>query len=358
VVRRPQAALDLHYILTFYGSETSLEPQRVMGSVVRTLHAQPLLSRQAIETTIGSTTYNYLADSDLANQVEQVKVTPIALNLEELSKLWSVFFQTAYRLSMAYVANLVLIEADAETPQPALPVRRRNIYVRPFRDLYLEKVVASVPPDEEITSASSLIFSGRQMRGEVTLVRIGDAQFSPMRANLSDTRITLDLASEAPASGNLRAGVQAAQIIHRLMMGTPEFEHEGIESNVVAVALRPRIREAGGVYDIQVSAIQTDAEGNSFRSVAIRLLPDVGRRQRAVLLMNEYGVDADPDAYRYPAEPRGADGDTVTFIISPDISGEFLFRVEVDGAQSPLLLDENEASPTYHRYVQPRRSIP
>ncbi len=50
------------------------------------------------------------------------------LNLEELSKLWSVFFQTAYKLSMAYIANLVLIEADAETPRPTLPVRSRNIY--------------------------------------------------------------------------------------------------------------------------------------------------------------------------------------------------------------------------------------
>lgn len=359
VVQRPQAALDLYYLLTFYGSDSSLEPQRAMGSVVRTLHAQPVLSRQAIETTIGSSTYRYLADSDLAEQTERIKVTPITLNLEELSKLWTMFVQTAYRLSTAYVANLVLIEADVETPRPTLPVRRRNIYVRPFRDLYLDKVVAEDEPKEETTSASTLIFTGRQMRGEVTRVRIGEAEYTPLRANLSDTRITVDLASEAPTSGTLRAGVQAAQITHRWMMGTPEFEHEGIESNVVAVGIRPRIGiTGGGSFDIQVSAIQTDAEGNDFRTATIRVLPDLGRRQRVVLLMNEYGVDADPTAYRYPAEPRTSDGDTVIFIISPDIAGEFLFRVQVDGAQSPLELDENELSPTYHRYVQPRRSIP
>lgn len=357
VVQRPQAALDLHYILTFYGSDTSLEPQRVMGSVVRTLHAQPVLSRQAIENITGSSTFNYLADSDLADQVEKVKITPTPLNLEELSKLWSVFFQTAYRLSMAYVVNLVLIEADAETPQPTLPVRTRNFYVNPFRDLYVEKVVAATGPEEQITNASTLIITGRQMRGEVTRVSIGEAQFSPLRSSLSDTRITIDMASEAPVSGSLRAGIQAVQVIHRLMMGTPEFEHEGIESNVVAIMLRPRIRESGGVYDIQVSAIQTDADGNNFRTVTIRLLPDVGRRQRVVLLMNEYGVDTDPESYRYPAEPRSTDTDTVSFVISPDITGEFLFRVQVDGAQSPLEMDENELSPSYHRYVQPRRTI-
>jgi len=358
VLQRPQAALDLHYLLTFYGSDLSLEPQRVMGSVVRTLHARPMLSRQAIEDTIGSTTYNYLADADLAEQIAQVKVTPITLNLEELSKLWTMFVQTAYRLSMAYVANLVLIEADAETPQPTLPVRHRNIYVRPFRDPYLDKVVAATAPEEQITSASTVILSGRQMRGEITRLRIGAAEYSPLRPNLSDTRITIDLSTEAPASGNLRPGVQAVRLIHRSMMGTPEFEHEGIESNVVPLMLRPRIREAGGVYDIGVSGIQTDADGNTFRTVTVRLLPDVGRRQRVVLLMNEYGVDSDPAAYRYPAETRTADGDTATFVISPDITGEFLFRVQVDGAQSPLVLDENELSPTYHRYVQPRRNVP
>jgi hypothetical protein len=66
----------------------------------------------------------------------------------------------------------------------------------------------------------------------------------------------------------------------------------------------------------------------------------------------------DPQTYHYPAEPRGTDSATVDFIISPEISGEFLFRVQVDGAQSPLQLDEDELSPTYHRYIQPRRSIP
>ena len=32
-----QAALDLHYLLTFYGNEQALEPQRLMGSAIRTL---------------------------------------------------------------------------------------------------------------------------------------------------------------------------------------------------------------------------------------------------------------------------------------------------------------------------------
>ena len=40
VLQRPQAALDLHYLLSFYGNEELLEPQLMMGQVVRGLVAQ------------------------------------------------------------------------------------------------------------------------------------------------------------------------------------------------------------------------------------------------------------------------------------------------------------------------------
>ena len=33
--QRPQAALDLYYLITFYGDENQLEPQRLLGSVFR-----------------------------------------------------------------------------------------------------------------------------------------------------------------------------------------------------------------------------------------------------------------------------------------------------------------------------------
>jgi hypothetical protein len=359
VVQRPQAAIDLYYLLSFYGSESDLVPQRVMGSVVRTLHARPVLSRQAIEDTIASATFNYLVDSDLAEQIEPVKITPVPLSLEDLSKLWSMFVQPPYRLSTAYVANLVLIEAEEEIPRPSLPVRRCNVYVRPFREPVIEELTAAVPPAEQITSASTLVISGRKLRGEITQVLIGEAEYSPLRANLSDTRIALDLSTETPAGGSLRAGVQPLQVVHRLEMGTPPSEHSGVESDVAALMLRPRIRDTGGVYNIQVSAVHNDPDGNpSFREISVQVLPDVGRRQRAALLMNEYGVDADPEAYRFPAEPRSSDGDSLVFRIPHDMSGEFLFRVQVDGAQSPLVLDEDDTSPTYHQYIQPRRSIP
>src|SRR6202035_3433386 len=45
LLRKPQAALDLHYLLTFYGDESALEPQRLLGAVTLALHSNPNLAR-------------------------------------------------------------------------------------------------------------------------------------------------------------------------------------------------------------------------------------------------------------------------------------------------------------------------
>src|SRR6266702_8659206 len=128
VLQRPQVALDLHYMISFYGDESQLISQRMLGSVVRTFHAQPFLTRDRIRNPIGGATFPFLATSNLADEVELVKFSPLHLSLEELSKIWSVFFQIPYTLSVAYQGTVVLIESD-DIPQSALPVRDRKIYV-------------------------------------------------------------------------------------------------------------------------------------------------------------------------------------------------------------------------------------
>lgn len=129
LVQQPQLALDLHYLLSFYGDEATLAPQQLFGVTVRTLHVQPVLTRQNILDAIKNSE-QHLQGSTLADQVDLVRLTPLSLSLEELSKLWSVFFQTKYTLSVAYQASVVLIEGDS-TPQPALPVRQRNLVLVP-----------------------------------------------------------------------------------------------------------------------------------------------------------------------------------------------------------------------------------
>jgi hypothetical protein len=114
IEKRPQVPLNLNYLFSFYGNELELEPQRLLGSVVGALHAHPRLSPEAVHGTVERE--RHLRDSDLdfqVAQIENVKLTPISLSLEELSNLWSVFFQVPYALSVAYEAAAVLIEPGA-----------------------------------------------------------------------------------------------------------------------------------------------------------------------------------------------------------------------------------------------------
>ncbi|MFJ4359835.1 Pvc16 family protein [Streptomyces massasporeus] len=128
LVRRPAAALDLHYLISAYGEEAELVGQRLIGSVVRTLHEIPVLPRDIIEL---AGQRPHLNGSDLAEAVQRVRFTPTAMDVDETSKLWGMLHQTPYALSVVYQAVLVLIDGR-ETPVPAKPVERPEVRVLPF----------------------------------------------------------------------------------------------------------------------------------------------------------------------------------------------------------------------------------
>ncbi|HGG60184.1 MAG TPA: DUF4255 domain-containing protein, partial [Gammaproteobacteria bacterium] len=124
LVDRPRAALTLHYLLVFYGDAKALEAEKMLGATVRALHTRPTLSKQMIRDVMTEVRLG-LADSNLAEAPDRVRFTPAAISMDELSKLWSVFFQTPHALSVAYDANIIFIDAE-ETGPRAAPVLRRG----------------------------------------------------------------------------------------------------------------------------------------------------------------------------------------------------------------------------------------
>ncbi|WP_330292148.1 DUF4255 domain-containing protein [Streptomyces sp. NBC_00576] len=128
LVKRPAAALDLHFLISAYGEENELVGQRLIGSVVRTLHEIPILPKDVIEQAGEKP---YLAGSDLLESAQRVRFTPTVMDVDETSKLWGMLYQTPYSLSVVYQAALVLIEGRG-TPVPAKPVQRPDVRVLPF----------------------------------------------------------------------------------------------------------------------------------------------------------------------------------------------------------------------------------
>lgn len=128
LLKRAVAALDLHYVISAYGEENELVGQRLIGSVVRTLHEIPVLPRDVIET---AGQRPYLAGSDLLDSPQHVRFTPQVMDVDETSKLWGMLYQTPYALSVVYTATLVLIDGR-EQPVDAHPVERSSVRVLPF----------------------------------------------------------------------------------------------------------------------------------------------------------------------------------------------------------------------------------
>jgi hypothetical protein len=132
LVERPQVGLDLDYLLTFYGA--GLQPHLLLGRSLSRLTSKPLLFPDQIRDAIASAASfeggGDLERSSLAQQLERVRVGPVSLSLEELSKLWSVFLQVPYDLSIALRASPILIEADL-VPRAVPEVTERVVGVEP-----------------------------------------------------------------------------------------------------------------------------------------------------------------------------------------------------------------------------------
>jgi hypothetical protein len=350
LTHRPQAALTLHYLLTFFGDDTRFEPQRLLGASVRKLHAQPILTKQDIVNV--TKTNSALTGSNLDAQVDLVRFTPLGLSLEELSKLWSVFVQSPYALSVAYQAGAILIETD-EAPAGALPVQTRNVYVKPFRQPVVEKVVSQPDESSPIVAGGTMLIRGQQLRGDSTLVLLGGVERNPI--SVSDTEISVIVPPD------LRAGIQPLQVVHKIRMGAGA-DHRGFESNVMPFVLAPTAMQT--VSNI-TSAVENGVTLFSAK-VTITFTPAVAKTQFVKLMLNEADApnDRPPHDYTFLAPKDNGivnvnqtETANIAFAVSRVRGGVYFLRVQVDGAESPLAVDTNPNSPTFNQYTGPKVTI-
>ena len=325
--QRPQVALDLHYLLSFSGDEDQHFPQRALGAAMAALQRDSILVQSEIRSQIAAINERWLNESNLADDQERVRFTIEPLSLDEFSKLWSVFFQTPYALSVAYCASVVVLEAEAEVRQP-LPVRKGGVAALPFRQPQISGVQALGRADGQVIGAQGwqLEVLGERLRGERTLLRVdgGDPQ-APARP-LRDTRLICPASMSEP----LGAGVHTIQVIHELPLGEPPLPHRAVESNLLPFVLRPTFSQ------IAVAAGE----------ITLQLLPALQAGQRARLLLSE--VSPVPISGRelrwFSLVPVEASGASLTFLAAAVPSGSYLARLQIDGAESLTGVRQDAAS--------------
>ncbi len=366
LIERPCLALDLHYLLSFYGDDSRKIPHLLLGQALAALHAEPTPSPIYIPRPQPPSDIDPNLDlgrSGLRQESHLLIFTPLSMSHDELSKLWSIFFQVPYSLSVAYRCSVVLLEPEL-VPQPALPVRTpQGTSVLPRVPL-LESITPTVleyRPDARLT------LIGRQLKAKEVVVRFGELEAAPQSVN--DTQLVVAL----PAA--IRVGMNRVQVIHGQELAHAASPHWIYASDPVAFVLQPRIVSPPEVSEESSRPSNSDPTSASSRSgeravwVKLKIAPKVAPEQRAQLLLNRLRSDpaSPPRSFAVPAEERLQLTDALEFRVPlpsakarPETfaePGDYLLRVEIDGIASRLEVDSDPESPTYQRFRGPRAQI-
>ncbi|HEY1345692.1 MAG TPA: DUF4255 domain-containing protein [Streptosporangiaceae bacterium] len=352
-VSNPPLALDLHYMMSAYGGE-DLQPEVLLGLGAQLFHETPLLTRDAVRqafTPRGGPLpqmLQLLATAGLDEQVELVKIVPEALSNDDLSKLWSVFGER-YRPSAGFLATVVLIQGGRSF-QSGLPVRDPRLYVVPILHPAIDAVD---PPGLPLTGSPAIALTGDDLLSADVVAVLGSGEVIKPSSASTNSRLVV------PLPGTVPAGTNSVQVIHQIAFSTPPHgpgppappqalpEHRAFESNAAPFSVRPAIapKPASSDPDITLTGELSSGGVATAGTVAVRVIPDVGKLQQVVLLLNQTGAAAGttPSAYSIAADSRAADAadttDTVQFPVAGVDVGTYLVRVRVDGVDSDLATD-------------------
>jgi len=359
LIRLPAAAIDLHYLISFYGNDLNFETQILLGSVVASLHAEPSLSRTDIQLVFSATALGtapgggqgdqtiseltipnqpaMLDPSGLTEAVDLVRFTPTELSLEELSKLWSVFLDTPYVLSVIYQAGPVVIEdSSGALTAAALPVMLpARVHAIASAPPSIEQVFPATGPGQPIIATSTLSLSGSFLAGVATTVLI-DGQAATALTTAQTTAPGQPAIIGVPLPNKLPSGAHSIQVVQQAPTGLSIQPVVPTVSNVAGFVLQPII-----------TSMTVATSDTVTRALTVNVSPEVGAHQTVRLLLNLLTPAAGtsvsgPGAYQLIGAPPQSDGAT-SFVFSTkgqpggDLpSGTYLGRIQIDGVDSPL----------------------
>lgn len=331
---RPPLALDLHYLLTAYGP-AELQAEVLLGYGMQRLHELPVLPREEIEDRLPAT----LRDSNVARQVELIKVTPETMTTDDLSKLWSAL-HASYRPTASYRVSVVLIQPEPEG-RAALPVLTRGpvdpvtnqeqgIVATAGLEAALPGIAAVRPPNEQPVAVlgDTVEVEGHHLNGANRAVVLQNRQLGIVRevAALAGNDSGL-VRFRVP---QLTAAFAVGTYTLRVLVQRPG-EAQSRESNELSLTLAPHVTTALPL------AVARNLVGAA--PVTLDFRPNRRPHQSASIVAGSREVPADP------VEPPAATG-TLTFTIEDAPVGSHLLRLRIDGVDS-LLLDRSVTPPVF-----------
>lgn len=345
-VTNPPLALNLHYLLTAYGSQ-DLNAEVLLGYAMHLLHETPMLTRAQLRTALSPfppggvqlpPPFNNLSAEDLADQIELIKITPVYLSTEDLSKMWTAM-QARYRPTMAYMASVVLIQSTGPVAT-APPVLRRGAL-----DRGNDAIASPAPVLHRLRPAASdllpamrlgddLLLDGTNFVSPTGVTAVFEEPFLGVTTELipvrvvSANRLELHLPSFAEDSTMLDAWAVGMYGVS-LRIARPNVP--AWTTNAVPIALAPQItvsplNAAAGVVNLTVTC-------------SPRLRPEQEARARLLFGSSEIL----PDSVTTPADPTQPS--SLVFTVADVTAGEYVVRLRVGKIDSlPVVVSGNPAT--------------
>jgi hypothetical protein len=314
---RPALPLLLYYLITPYAPDADdIQAHRLLGGALLALSSHPVLTPADLADAAPY--------SNIAYQVEPVRITWQPLDDKDIYSLWSVF-QAPYRISAAFELRVVLIDSTVAATAP-LPVLRRGAdgsgpTVAATPGYPGPEITAAVPPGGQPTA-----LPGEQV--QVIGVGLADAvevrfshpvlpaplTFPPDEAGGS--QVTFTVPADAPA------GFGTVALSIRTTGPGDWFTNES------PLGIGPQITSA---LPATVAAAQHSAP------LTVTCRPPVLAGQNAALLIGGTAV---------PAPPVTATTSDLAFTVDPLPAGSYPLRLRVDGADTRLI-DQTTTPPSY-----------
>lgn len=327
----PPLALNLHYLVTAYGRDDSDQDavsHRVLGAAMGVLHDHSVLGADELAAA--------LANSGVGEQAERIRITPLPLGVDELSKLWTAF-QTNMRVSAAYEVSVVLIDSQAPARAP-LPVLARGANDEGVHSVLgaAPTLTRMLPPRSQAAArqGETVLVEGSSLSTVGTVLRF-TSLWRPQPPTLPLPSVELapvagpgpgqlvvalpELADDALAWGNWVPGFYSVAAV-TAQSGLPP-----LVSGAVGLALSPTIT-------LSPHAPATVAVGDT---VTLKCSPRIGDGQNIVILCGEASVA--PDSVDNPAsgDPGFASTPTTITFTAPNAgAGTHPVRLRVDGVDS------------------------
>jgi hypothetical protein len=344
--RNPVLALDLHYLIAAHGA-ADFHAEILLGAAMQLLHETPVLGRDLIRAVLKPAPNSQqgipkqLETTGLADQIEQLRITPLNHSTDEVSRLWSAL-QVPGGPAAAYLVSVLLIESGLST-RVSLPVAARRLYALPLRSPRVDSLESTLGPATPIVPSVPVVLRGANLHANKARVFINGIDVTQGVTAASDASLTLDLRWGSPPAvpDELRAGVCTAQVSHEVAMGEPEAAHTGFDSNLGVFILNPE-----ALFSVAPGATSRVIDGVTYRSgeISVVCTPKLGIRQRVRLLLNE----KDPPSHRpsrsytfFAPLGNGAvapavSSTNVTIRYTNVVAGSYLARLQVDDGVSAL----------------------